>query len=243
MTNKTLTVQEYVAMQPQLAWRRQLMRAWMRATFRLFTTISVTGAENIPPSGGSIVMMNHISLLDPMLCIVAVQNRFVIPMSKAENMKTPVLGSLIRFWGSYSVERGEVDRTALTNSIELIKSGSMILIAPEGTRQKQGLAQPKEGMTYVATKADAIILPTGISGALGWDKNLKQLKRTHINVNFGRPFKFKTGGKARVSRDDLTRMTDEAMYQLALALKDESMRGVYSDVSKATTDFLEFVNI
>lgn len=75
-----------------------VMRAWMRATFRLFTSISVTGAENIPPSGGSIVMDEfNISLLDPMLCIVAVQNWFVIPMSKAENMKTPVLGSLIAF--------------------------------------------------------------------------------------------------------------------------------------------------
>lgn len=142
------------------------------------------------------------------------------------------------------MERGEVDCTALTNSIELIKSGSMILIAPEGTRQKQGLAQPKDGMTYVATKADAIILPTGISGALGWDKNLKQFKRTHINVNFGRPFKFKMGGKARVSRDELAENDRRSRpYQLALAVKDGLMRGVYSDVSKATTDFLEFVNI
>lgn len=243
MSDKTLSVQEYVAMQPKLAWRRQLMRGWMRAAFRLFTSITVTGTENIPPSGGTLLMMNHISLLDPMLCMVAVKNRFVVPMTKVENMQNPVLAPLIRFWGAYSVERGEVDRTALMNSIELIKSGALILIAPEGTRQKQGLSQPKEGMTYVAAKADAIILPTGISGAVPWQHNLTHLKRTHINVNFGRPFKFKTGGKPRVPREDLAAMTDEAMYQLALAVKDESMRGVYSDVSKATTQFLEFVDI
>lgn len=243
MTDKALSVQEYVAMQPSLAWRRRLMRGWMRATFRLFTTIEVTGQENIPPSGGTILMMNHISLLDPMLCMVAVTNRFVVPMTKVENMENPILAPLIRFWGSYSVRRGEVDRAALMNSIELIKAGTMILIAPEGTRQKQGLSQPKEGMAYVATKADAIILPGAISGAIPWQDNLKRLKRTPINVNFGRPFKFKTGGKARVSREDLAKMTDEAMYQLALAVKDETKRGVYSDVSKATTEFLEFVNI
>jgi len=243
MTEKTLSVQEYVAMQPKLAWRRQLMRAWMRATFRLFTTITVTGTENIPPSGGTILMMNHISSLDPMLCMVTVQNRFVVPMTKIENMHIPVLAQLIRFWGAYTVERGEVDRTALMNSIELIKSGAMILIAPEGHRQKNGMVQPKEGMTYVATKADAIILPTGLSGAIGWDHNLKRFKRTHINVHFGKPFKFKTGGKARVSRDELAQMTEEAMYQLALAVHDEELRGVYRDTSKATTELLEFVNI
>jgi 1-acyl-sn-glycerol-3-phosphate acyltransferase len=243
MTEKTLSVQEYVAMQPALAWRRRLMRGTMRALFRVFTTIDVTGTENIPPGGGTILMMNHISLLDPMLCMVAVQNRFVVPMTKVENMRNPLLAPLIRFWGAYSVERGEVDRAALMNSIELIKSGALILIAPEGHRQRQGLARPKEGMTYVATKADAIILPTGISGAKPWQHNLTHLKRTPINVNFGRPFKFKMGGKTRVPREDLARMTEEAMYQLALAVKDESMRGVYSDVSKATTEFLEFVNI
>jgi hypothetical protein len=29
------------------------------------------------------------------------------------------------------------------------------------------------------------------------------------------------------------------MYQLALALSDPSLRGVYSNVSQATTDYLE----
>ena len=31
------------------------------------------------------------------------------------------------------------------------------------------------------------------------------------------------------------------MYQLAMAVKDETRRGVYSDLSKATTEHLEFV--
>lgn len=243
MTDKILSVQEYVAMQPTLARRRNFMRAGMRGVFKLFTSINVTGTENIPASGGTIVMMNHISLLDPLLCMVVVKERFVVPMTKAENMGNPLFAPFIRWWGSYSVQRGEVDRTALTNSIELIKSGALILIAPEGTRQKDGLSQPKDGMTYIATKADAIILPTAISGAKDWQDNLMHLKRTQINVNFGRPFKFKTDGKPRVPREVLAQMTDEAMYQLAAAVKDESMRGLYSDLNKATTEYLQFVNI
>jgi hypothetical protein len=38
-------------------------------------------------------------------------------------------------------------------------------------------------------------------------------------------------------------MSNEAMYQLALAVKDESRRGFYADVSKATTEHLEFVKV
>ncbi len=107
------------------------------------------------------------------------------------------------------------------NSIELLKSGQLILIAPEGHRHPEGLSQPKDGFAYIATKADAVIVPTAISGAVGWLENLTHLKRTHIQVNFGKPFKFKTGANGRVSRDDLTPMMDEAMYQLAQVVQDE----------------------
>lgn len=236
------SVQQYVEMQPRLSWRRQILRALIRVfLFRLVCRVRVTGEENIPDQGSSILMMNHISLLDPVLCMGAVTNRFVIPMTKVENVQNPFLAPFVRWWGSYSVNRGEIDRKALTNSIELLKSGQLILIAPEGTRQVTGLAQPKDGLAYIATKADAVIIPAAIVGAVGWDKKLKRLQRPEIQVNFGRPFRFKTGGRSRIPREELSAMTDEAMYQLALAVTDENMRGVYSDLSRATSEYLEFV--
>jgi 1-acyl-sn-glycerol-3-phosphate acyltransferase len=238
----TDSVQAYVERQPSLAWRRSLMRTGIRFLgFKILWDVSVTGAENVPDSGPAILMMNHISLLDPVLCMGAVTNRFVIPMTKVENMHNPLLNPFIRFWGAYSVSRGEVDRRALTNSIELLKSGQLILIAPEGTRQRNGLTQPKEGLAYIATKANAVIVPAAISGAIGWERNLKKLTRTPISVNFGRPFRFRTGANPRASRDALPAMMDEAMYQLALAVTDINARGVYSDLSKATTEHLEFL--
>jgi hypothetical protein len=80
-----------------------------------------------------------------------------------------------------------------------------------------------------------------VSGAVEWTKKLKRLQRPKVNVTFGRPFRFKTEGKARIQREELALMSQEAMYQLALAVQDEKMRGVYSDLSKATTDTLEFI--
>lgn len=237
----TTSVQEYIALQPKLARRRSIMRSIIRfILFNILTKVEVRGLDNVIDDEPAILMMNHISLLDPILCMAAVTNRFVIPMSKAENLRNPLLAPFIRWWGSYVVNRGEVDRKALVNSIELLKSGQLILIAPEGTRQTDGLAQPKDGLAYVATKADAVIIPAAISGAMDWLDQIKRLRRPRIIVTFGRPFRFKLNG-ARVPREALSAMTEEAMYQLALALPDESLRGIYRDVSQATTEHLEFV--
>ncbi len=209
--------------------------------FGVLWDMTLTGMENIPASGPAILMMNHISLLDPILCMGAVTHRFVIPMTKIENLRNPILGPFVRLWGSYSVNRGEVDRMALMNSIELVKSGQLILVAPEGTRHPEGLSRPKDGMAYIATKADAVIIPAAISGAVGWQAKMKRLQRPKIHLNFGRAFKFKTGGRSRVPREDLSEMMEEAMYQLAIAVTDETRRGVYSDLNQATTKHLEFL--
>jgi 1-acyl-sn-glycerol-3-phosphate acyltransferase len=239
----TTSVQEFVAMQPKFAWRRKLVRAVIRGLgFGVLWHVTVTGTEHIPDGGPSILMMNHISLLDPILCMGAVTHRFVIPMTKIENLQNPILGPFVRLWGSYPVNRGEIDRTALLNSIELLKSGQLILVAPEGTRHPEGLSRPKDGMAYIATKADAVIIPSAISGAVGWQEKMKRLQRPRIHVNFGRAFKFKTGGRARIPREELSEMMEEAMYQLAMAVTDETRRGVYSDLSQATTKHLDFLN-
>src|SRR5690349_24487644 len=104
-------VQSYVARQPSLRWRRVLLRGLIRSLgFKVLWDVSVTGSENIPADGPSIIMMNHISLIDPILCMGAVTNRFVIPMTKVENMRNPLIGPFVLWWGSYTVNRGEVDR-------------------------------------------------------------------------------------------------------------------------------------
>lgn len=240
MSSMYASVQEYVAMQPKLARRREIIRNVLRAVgFRLIGRVTASGVENIPAEGSTLLMMNHNSYLDPFACIGTVMHRFVIPMSKAENLRNPFTAPIVKLWGSYPIERGEIDRKALMNSIELLKSGQLVLIAPEGTRHHpRGLTHPKDGFAYIAAKADTVIVPAAVMGANGW---YKRLFRTHVHVNYGRAFKFKTNGRTRIPREELSAMMEEAMYQLALAVTDESLRGVYSDVSKATTTLLEFV--
>jgi 1-acyl-sn-glycerol-3-phosphate acyltransferase len=237
------SVQAFVASQPQYTLRRIILRGLIRSiVFRILGRVSVVGEEHIPTTGPAVLMMNHLTLLDPVLCLGAVTKRFVVPMSKVENLDHPIMGTLVRNWGAFTIERGEVDRKALLSAIELARSGQLILIAPEGTRQEVGLAEAKEGLAYVATKANAVVIPAAVSGVADWGINALRLKRPKMQVTFGRPFRFRTQGDGRVPREALRAMTHEAMYQLALALPNSPLRGVYADVSRATTTYLDFVH-
>jgi len=64
-------------------------------------------------------------------------------------------------------------------------------------------------------------------------------KKPGARVRFGKPFCYRPELK-RPSREKLRQMTDEAMYILASMLP-EHRRGVYSDLSKATQETIEWV--
>lgn len=234
------SVQAYIDRQPTYRWRRSVFNWILRRVVSVLIQFEVSGVENIPASGGTILMMNHISAIDPGLCMAAVKTRYVVPMSKIENFRSPIWAPFLWFYGAYAVRRGEVDREALMNSVALLQSGLMVLIAPEGTRSAAGLQEPKDGMTYVATKADSIILPAGLSGAQHFKDRFP--RRTPVQLRFGPPFRFALNGRTRIPRDELALMTREAMYQLALAVPDARLRGAYSDVENATTQTLVFID-
>jgi len=199
----------------------------------------IKGVENVPASGPTLLIINHIAGIDPLIVLAAVTQRFIVPMSKIENFSNPFFALCMNAWGVYAIRRGEVDRVALQNTVDLLKSGNAVLMAPEGHRMP-ALQEAKDGVTYVALKSDAMIVPVGIDGTREMVPNLKRLRRTAVSVRFGKPFRFRSNGRERIPRPEMSRMTQEAMYQLAALLPDYR-RGFYSDLSKLTTDTLEFV--
>ena len=208
----------------------------------LLWNITVEGLAHIPAEGGAVLMINHVTAADPLVAVGVVRPRFVVPMSKIENFRTPGIGLVVRSWGAYPVRRGEVDRDALRTTIQLLEAGEVTLMAPEGTRSP-GLIQPKDGLAYLTTKVDPppVIVPTALYNLETWKEDLlKPWRRTPAHVTFGRGFRLRTVPGQRVRREALAAMTDEMMYQLAILLPERN-RGVYSDISQMTTDYLDFV--
>lgn len=235
-------VHDYLAWQPVYERRRGAMHAFLRGLLRLFWRGTVRGLENIPASGGVILMMNHAAGVDPILCTGLVRPRHVITMAKIETRRNPLVGIFNALWGNFPVRRGVVDRFALNITIELLKRGQLVLIAPEGTRNRGGLGTPKEGLAFLAMKADAVIVPVAVVGTEDWWQRLVTLRGIPSDVVFGRPFRFAPppGPLTKGVREQMMR---EAMYQLALTIPEAhaSYRGVYGHVAEATTAMIRFV--
>jgi 1-acyl-sn-glycerol-3-phosphate acyltransferase len=199
----------------------------------------VEGTENFPMKGPAIVMINHIAFVDP---IVAMANlpRNVVPMAKVEAYQYPVWGIFPRLWEVIPVRRQSIDRRALRHALNVLKSGECILIAPEGTRGPQ-LQEGKEGVAFLGTRTDAVIVPAAIGGTEGFPSiKPKRWKQAGAVVKIGKPFRF-VGDQASTGGDQLRKMTDEAMYVLATMLPPER-RGVYRHLEHATQDTIQFLD-
>jgi 1-acyl-sn-glycerol-3-phosphate acyltransferase len=219
--------------------RRVLRWAITHIGFRVLAKMEfdqIEGLENLPKTGAAILMINHIAFIDP---IVVLGNlpRNIVPMAKAEAYWIPIWGIFVWLWHVIPVRRGEADREALMNALAVLKAGEIVLVAPQGTRQPS-LQSAKEGIAYLAHKSGAPIIPVAVEGTRGFPTfNLKRWKEPGARFKLGKPFRFKpiTG---RLPREALKEMTDEAMYRLAAMLPEER-RGIYADLSKATSDYIE----
>ncbi len=194
----------------------------------------VDGLENVPAQGPAIVMMNHIAFIDS-LTVLHVIPRNIIPLAKAEVYNYPLIGFIPKMWGVIPVHREEIDRRAVQQAMEVLAAGELILVAPEGTRGS-ALQRGKEGVAYLAARSGAPIVPVAITGSTGFPalRPFGAWKTPGAVVRFGRPFRYRPElQKAR--REELTKMTDEAMYILAAMLPEER-RGVYHDLRLASQD-------
>ncbi|MCS7221226.1 MAG: lysophospholipid acyltransferase family protein [Anaerolineae bacterium] len=216
---------------------RRIWEPVLRFLLWLFTRVTVEGLENIPRTGPVILILNHVHFLDPVV-LVAAMPRYAVPIAKAESLKWPVLGKLLQWYPVIPIRRGELDMAAMRCADRLLAEGQALIIAPEGTRSPTGgLQRGKEGFVFFARRHDPVIVPVAVTGASAFNANYKRFRRTSVHIRIGQPFKFRWPASGRVDKATMRRMADEAMYRIAAILPPE-MRGVYSDLSQATADFL-----
>jgi 1-acyl-sn-glycerol-3-phosphate acyltransferase len=222
-------------------WSRRFLNvSFLRPLVWALLRVQVSGREHIPAKGPFILMVNHCNFLDPGVAIWAMLPREVVMFTKAQNLNLPVGGLMLRMYGVIPVERGEADVAAMRRALEVLdKDRDILLVAPEGTRSYHGRLLPaKDGMAFIATRAEVSILPVGVSGVRDFWSNVKRLKPTHVRVTIGHPFRFRYSGRPR--KEILYAMTREAMYQLASLLPPQQW-GAYADIENASEEYLEFL--
>jgi 1-acyl-sn-glycerol-3-phosphate acyltransferase len=228
---------DHQALQP----RRRVLR-WLidNIGWRFLVRIrSVEGLENFPRHGPAIGIYNHIAFVDPVV-VLGNLPRNVVPLAKVEAYSYPLIGIIPRLWAVIPVRRGEVDRQAIAKARDVLAAGEVILLAPEGTRGP-ALIEGKEGVALLADRSGAPVVPIAVEGTDEFPTlSLAKWRSRGATVRIGRPFRFKPAPGGKADRERLRLMTDEAMYLLA-SLLSERRRGLYRDLSKATTETLDFV--
>lgn len=216
---------DYTNYHPGLS--RRILTVALRLAVKVVLDLRMSGVEHIPASGPVILISNHISFLDPVI-VVGLLPRPVIAMSKIENFQDRLLGPLVRAFDAFPVRRGAADHHALHTSLEVLKAGLPLWIAPEGTRSETGqLQRGLEGVAFIATRSGAPIVPMAFIGTPDFKRNIRRFKRTSVRVIIGPPF-YLGQTQPRPRREALAEMTDEAMRRIAALLPPE-MRGVYAD--------------
>jgi 1-acyl-sn-glycerol-3-phosphate acyltransferase len=217
----------------------RLARLFIFLIVRLTTRLELHGRERVPTSGASIVVANHLGRLDPLLVYYILERRDIILLVAEKYRKYAPARWFVRQLGALWIERYNADFSALRQTLKLLRQGSVLVLAPEGTRSKTGaLIEARPGASYLAVKAGLPILPVGITGTE--DRmvraSLLRLRRPHVVIRAGEPFTLPPlKGDDRDAQ--LKEYTDEIMCRIAALLPAE-YRGVYADHPRLK-EFLE----
>ena len=132
--------------------------------FRLVYRLEVQGRENMPETNDYIVAANHLSTLDPPL-VCSVMKRPLAYMAKKELFENPFLRWWLNWLGAFAVDREKLGVSTIKTVMTIKKTGWVLGIFPQGTRQEPGcVSNITKGFASLAKTTKCGILPVGIIG-------------------------------------------------------------------------------
>lgn len=168
--------------------------------------IKVIGLEHFPKDEGVLLCTNHIDNLDPPV-VGLTSPRPVHFMAKEELFQKPILKTILPNVNAFPVKRGLSDRQAIRKALELLRSGQVVGMFPEGTRSKNGeLGKGLTGAGFFALKGNALVMPCAIIGPY---KPFKQLK-----VVYGKPIDMTPYRERKASAEEATEVIMAAIQEL-----------------------------
>lgn len=119
--------------------------------------------------GGTVVVANHTSFLDPFVVGVTFWYRRVFFLIAEIVMKGWLRSLLLRGIGGIKVERGIADIEAIKKSVAILKEGRVLTVFPQGgIVQENEVETIKSGAILMAMQAGVPILPIYICPRAHW---------------------------------------------------------------------------
>jgi 1-acyl-sn-glycerol-3-phosphate acyltransferase len=216
--------------------RREKGGLWVGVAAALFYPVTTLGrrvyrgAERIPREGPALLVLNHVSHMDPAVDAVFVHRQKRVPrfLAKESVAKAPVFGRIFIGSGGIPVYRGT---TAAGDSLRAahlaLRDGKIVVIYPEGTITKDPAGWPKRSFTGAARLAvenDVPVIPIARWGTNhifdGYSKKFRPFPRKTVTHSVGEPidlaeYRERSSKSASLLREVTDKMMDEVIELLA----------------------------
>jgi cytidylate kinase len=167
-------------------WFR-LARWFCKIFCMAFFRLRPAGLENVPDQGALVLICNHQSFLDPVLCGIFVKRPLYF--LARDSLFRGFFGRLIASVNTIPVKRGAADLSAMKTIISKLKEGSGVCLFPEATRTSDGRITPfKPGFGLLCRRGGAAVVPVVIDGAFEvWPRHRKLFTPGgHIAIHYGK---------------------------------------------------------
>ena len=214
-----------------------LLWIWFCGTIVLFYLKIVNrgkfeGSDNIPnQKEGVLFVSNHISDLDPALIPAAIMyrspTRMVQSVAKIELTRVPILGRMIRSYGSIFVDRTGKDLRAMRHIVQAMQNSSVLLF-PEGTRSMDGVLLPgKRPVGHLIHMAKPVIIPAAVWGTIEAIPPTSALPRIgkDLGVRFGPPLDMESLYQLPTTKENSQKIIDHVMAGIAEIVEDLKSEG------------------
>ncbi len=152
---------------------------FVKLYMRILYKVEANGLENIPQDKNYLLAGNHLNILDSWLLMSVLDTELRFMVDK-KLYRYKLWEWFFKNLGTFEIDPDKFDLKAVKTSIDLIKSGSKVVIFPEGKTHKITESVPfKPGVASIAKLAKTSLVPFGIRGSYKPGAN--------IRINFGEP--------------------------------------------------------
>lgn len=206
--------------QPQ-GWAVSLGVALIKPTLLTISSRTWIDGEKIPASGGCVVVLNHISHIDPLLSAHFVYDHGRLPryLAKSGLFKNKMLGGFLSSAGQIPVERlSRNASSAYDAAVEAVDNGECVVVYPEGTLTRDPELWPmtgKTGAARIALDTSCPVIPVGHWGAqellAPYARTPDLFPRKRITMKAGDPVPLEDLRESDLTQQSIRMATDRIM--------------------------------